>query len=139
METIAVALIVGVIGPVIMASLANRHRRAEREEDRADRAQVAADVAAVQVALAESDGATSQKLAELHDQGVEIHGLVNSNLSTAKAAELAARRSLAEVWRAEVDPSPERVAELADLEAAIAALEAEMSDRRRIEGESAPT
>lgn len=91
LEVIAVALIIGVLGPFSIAWYTNRQRQQERAEDKRDREQVAtrAEVAATKVsqvatALSESNTTTTDRLKEISDTGKATHQLVNNDRSIDK-------------------------------------------------------
>lgn len=85
---IIVAVIVSVISPMMLTLMQGRQRRAEKVEDWRRQDLVADRVARAAEVLEERTSGTDAKLDQLHEQGVEIHALVNSNMTSAMRAEL---------------------------------------------------
>lgn len=83
-ETLLIALVVAVIGPVILSYLNGLQRRKEKEQDYARQDEVAAKVVEAAKKVAKTAKTSDKKLDE-------IHILVNSNMTAAMQAELDAR------------------------------------------------
>lgn len=107
--TVAVitVMVTGVVGPAVMAYQLNKSRRAEKQLDWKRQDEVAEKAAATAKKLLEQQEAATQALEastrsatvarqQTNSQLIAIHGLVNSNLTTALQADLdSTRRELA--------------------------------------------
>lgn len=129
-EAIALALIVSVIAPTILAWLTNRNRRAEKTEDwkrlddvAARAAEAARLLAAEQKRVAEATKTASDKLDTIVTTTAVIHTLVNSSLTAAIERQLFLAKRLLETDDITAD-------EQAALKAEIAELGTVLSDRR---------
>jgi hypothetical protein len=110
----------------------------DRDERQAEEAE-AARIAAVEVArLAQIRGeSTDNQLQQLHDQATEIHGLVNSQLSSALANELAAVVDRVAVMREiinlnkknDIQPTSETIEALKMADARIKELRGQLEER----------
>lgn len=143
--TIIIAVVVSVIAPYIMAHLLGQQRRDEAEQaariraeekqedwDRQDK--VALAVAQVAKIAAASDSATATALQGLHDGQVQIHELVNSNLT----ASMTDAHDTAVLWLAALEalPAPRSKATetaIALAEAKIAELGSQLTDRAKVQ------
>lgn len=133
MTTLAVAIIAGVLGPVILAWLTGRQRHAEKVEDWRRQDEVAARlVVANKVVSANSD-----KLDANTDKLDEIHTLVNSNMTKVMQAELdatvreaALMREVVELNRAAGrEPTQHMLDAIVETDAKINELRANIKDR----------
>jgi len=150
LDSLALGLI-AMAGPLLLAWLLNRQRRAEKLEERAYQAaqekrrmereaEVAVKVeeakeAAQGVArtLEASTTATAGKLSELYQQGAATHVLVNSNMTEEKQSRLDGLRRELVMMRALARTHGDGHAREAIVatEAAISSLQVEMDERRK--------
>jgi hypothetical protein len=129
-NTLAIALVVAVIGPVILSLLTGRQRRREKILDWAREDEVARKAAQVAQDLRDSQRSTDFQLER-------IHTLVNSNMTAqmedslaSKKAELAALLEVADLKRAAgVEPSSTALSTINLIKSDIARKEAELADR----------
>jgi hypothetical protein len=157
LETLSVALVVAVVGPVIVSFL--NDRQAQAREDRQNKRQdaVAAQAATAAKLLLEEQRLTNTKtdrvaeLAASSEQKIEgslkdltagqkqIHTLVNSNMTSAmqdsydsKASDLASLRELSELRQAQgLPPNAETAVRMTTLTRQMAELKAQLDDRQR--------
>ena len=155
MDTLLVALVVAVIGPVLLAYLTNRSRRQDKQEDWARQDAVAAQAAeAARLLLERQDAVAAQAreaarlLLDSNERVAEtaavtngkldvIHTLVNSNMTAAMQAELdATTRELAMMREvialnkaAGRQPSTDALAAIESTTHKIRELEAALADR----------
>ena len=130
----SIAAVGFVAGPLLSASLGSRQRRMDRTEDikRLDKVAAATKEVAVMAKLTADEAVNSRS--ELRSQLVQIHGLVNSNLTDAKQKTLdQARLHLAVLKRIVAmdhgEASAEDAAVIKSTEISIAAMQAEIADR----------
>lgn len=152
MDTLAVALLVAVIGPLLLSWLNGRQRKVEKREDYvrqdeiANRATEVAEQAKKAAVLLVEDNRRVAKTAAAAAQQTfgkldEIHTLVNSNMTAAMQAELDATVREVAMMREVValhkaagrKPSAEAAAAIAATEAKIAELRATLEDRHAVQ------
>jgi hypothetical protein len=129
-NTLAIALVVAVIGPVILSLLTGRQRRREKILDWAREDEVARKAAQVAQDLRDSQRSTDFQLER-------IHTLVNSNMTAqmedslaSKKAELAALLEVADLKKAAGQkPSEVALTTIRLIRSDIARKEAELADR----------
>jgi replicative DNA helicase len=148
MNSLLIALVVAVIGPIILSWLNGRQRKAEkildwaRQDDVAAEAkrqqgEVAAQAAEAARLLLAENKKVAHTAAETNEKLDVIHTLVNSNMTAAMQSEydatvreLAMMREVVALKKAAGEqPSPEAVAAIDATEQKIAQLAAELSDR----------
>jgi uncharacterized membrane protein len=147
-DSLLIALVVAVIGPILLSWLNNRHRRQERDADWARQdavADQAAEAAALLLAAQEKTIAATDEVAVLAKQTAEstdaqlrqIHTLVNSDMTAARLNELTQTRAtlaaLRKIIRLDEDagrrPTSEDLLVVETTEARIVELEAILADR----------
>jgi FtsZ-interacting cell division protein ZipA len=147
-DTLLIALVVAVIGPVILSILTNRQRRKEKAEDWKREDAVAEKAATAAEALRKDNKALAEATKEVAAVAAEskastdfqlerIHTLVNSNMTAqmedslaSKKAELAALLEVGDLKQASGQkPTEEALAVIATIRTDIARKEAELEDR----------
>lgn len=131
-NTLSIALIAGLLSPMLLAYFTGRQRRAEKLEDYIRQDQVAERAARAVVAVAQVGMATNSKLEV-------IHGLVNSSLTSAMqsehdaiAAQLILLKELTQIRKdAGKEPSTETISALGALEAKLAELTIHLAERAK--------
>ena len=122
MEVIIVAIVMGLLGPLVLSILSNRQQHKIKEQDWARQDEVAERAAAAADAILEQ----SKQSTEITGQKLEVIRVdVNSNMTAAKQAELDATRR--ELLLMEELGRP--IATLDKTKVRIAELEAQLNDR----------
>jgi len=139
-NTLAIALsatAAGVLSPLMLSWLNNRHlreaeeRRDKRQDEVAERALAAAEKAEAKTdevarLLAESNVQAAEVARAHGDQLVQIHTLVNSNMTAEMQRGLTSHKSLLAVL---IKFTPEESQQIEDVTKLIAELEAQLVDR----------
>jgi len=135
MNAVLIALIVAVAslaGPILLARSNAKARAKEKTEDWARQDAVAAQAAKAAALLLAENRKVAATAVETQGQLRQIHTLVNSNMTAAMQAQLAALKGqlvLMERLAKETPPSEDEVATFKAIEAQIAELEAALHDR----------
>lgn len=152
------AMVSGVIGPLVLAGITGRHQRIEKQSDYARQDIVAARAEAANTILLRKQDEVAKQLVESNirrDVSAKetitkldtIHGLVNSNLTTALQSQYEAKISELALMREVIDlkevagrkPSIETLAAADAIEAKIKELRATLVDRAKQAASSSST
>lgn len=141
METLAVALIAGVLGPSILATLTWFFKRSDQREKWRREDIIASKVDEVKIDLQKQDEKITNKLKANELQLNRIHLLVNSSLTIAKKAEydalvrelISLRELISFKEETGKKPDPQTLAYIDEAVEKIAELKQELEDREEVQ------
>lgn len=134
-STLVSAITVSVIAPMVMSRNVNKSRAEEKRLDWAREDKVAADAAEAARKLLESNNRIAAATDESTKTLKVVHTLVNSGLTSSKQATLDANKFSLGLLK-DRQPSVENTAAVKAMEAKIAELEAELSERAKQQKEA---